>query len=227
MLEKAVFDSKLANPTTFTLQEKLDIQNSKAHYPYCALLQMLDLLSDKAANIYEWDARFTHKVSLHLPDVSRLASKLAAVHPTDISTPGDLRLKEQIEDVKKKEYDNAEEEQAFDIFNEINAYQEVSFKTAPRSVILEKFLEESHLNTAAAPDETPEKVVELGKQSLKPTDDIETETLALILEKQGKFDKAIHVYEHLCAKQPDKAAEYAARIDALKNKMEDNNNNNK
>lgn len=227
MLEKAVFDSKLANSTTFTLQEKLDIQNSKARHPYCALLQLLDLLSDKAANIYEWDARFTHKVALHLPCPAMLPARLSAVHATDISTPGDLRLKEQIEDAKKREFDSAEDEQPFDIFNEINAYQEVSLKTAPRSVILEKFLEESHLDTAPASEETAGKVAELGKQSLQPSDDIETETLALILEKQGKADKAINVYERLAAKQPNKAQEYASRIEALKKKIIEESNNKK
>ena len=224
MLEKAVFDSKLADATGFTLQEKLDIQNFKARHPYCALLQMLDLLSDKAANIYDWEPRFLHCVSLHLPAPQTLAAKLASVRPTDISTPADLQLKKQIEAAKNACCaDTEEDDDTIDILNEINAFQDISLKTAPRSVLLER-LRDNGMGTAAPTPVTPEEVTQLGKQSLQANEGIETETLALILEKQGKLEKAVSVYDHLRAKQPDKAAEYTERIATLNKKIEENTN---
>jgi tetratricopeptide (TPR) repeat protein len=221
MIEKAIFTSRIAKPTVYSLHEKLDIQNAKSRYPYCSLLQMLDLLSDKAANIYQWNERFTHRVALHMPDVARLSTYLEAVKTIDISTPDDLKLKQQIEDAKNTEFAPADPNH-FDVLDEINAYQEVSFKTAPKSVILEKYLEESNVDTSGMPEETPEKVVELGKKSIKVDDSIETETLAIILEKQKKYDKAISVYEKLITKIPEKSSTFAAQIERLKKEIENN-----
>ena len=129
-MEKSVFNAKISDPYTYTLQEKLDIQSEKTHYPYCSLLQMMDLLSDEAVNIYNWETRFAPKVSVQMLDLARLDSDLARVKRIDISTPDELKLKQQIEEAKNHEYSN-EESDAFDVMREINSYQEVSFKTAP------------------------------------------------------------------------------------------------
>lgn len=48
-----------------------------------------------------------------------------------------------------------------------------------------------------------------------------TETLAKIYEKQGNYSKAIHAYENLILKYPEKNAYFAARIKAIKN-LKDN-----
>lgn len=221
MIEKAIFNSRIATLNVYTLQEKLDIQSAKSRYPYCSLLQMLDLLSDKAANIYHWNERFSQRVALHMLDTTRLMDHLSAVKTIDISTPDDLKLKEQIENAKNREF-APNDPDSFDVLDEINAYQEVSFKTAPKSVILEKYLEESNVDTSDMPEETPEKVIELGKKSIKADDSIETETLAIILEKQKKYDKAIAVYEKLIAKIPEKSSTFAAQIKRLKQEIENN-----
>lgn len=220
MIEKAIFNSRIAKSNIFTLQDKLEIQNAKMRYPYCALLQKLDLLSDKAASIYHWEERFTRRVALYMPDPQRLLTDLRDVKEIDISTPADLRLKQEIESAKSDEYLAIKEENNFDVLNEINSYEEVSFKTAPRSVILEKFLEESKVDTSNMPDETPDKVLELGKKSIKKDESLETETLAIILEKQKKYDKAIAVYQKLLMKNPEKSSTFAARIERLKKEIE-------
>ena len=43
-----------------------------------------------------------------------------------------------------------------------------------------------------------------------------TESFAKILEKQGKIDKAVEIYEKLIAKNPEKKAYFAAKISELK-----------
>jgi len=45
-----------------------------------------------------------------------------------------------------------------------------------------------------------------------------SETFALLLEKQGKIEKAIHVYEELILKNPEKNSYFATRIQELKKK---------
>lgn len=218
-MDKELFNTKIKHSDTFTLQEKLDIQNEKTHYPYCAPLQMLDLMSDKAANIFQWEERFAARVAMYMANNKKISANLAMVQTIDIATPADLALKQQIEAAKTKEY-ASDEPTAFDIMQEINSYQEVSFKTAPKSVILSKFLEDGNFQ----PDENDvpdsRSIEELAKKSANPTHTLETETLAVVYEKQGKYDKAIEIYEKLMVRNPEKSSIFAGRIEELKNKKE-------
>lgn len=218
-MKSSLFNEKIKNHDSFTLQEKLDIQNEKIHYPYCAPLQMLDLLSDKAASIYQWEERFSTRVATYMLEPSQLTDALDRVQTIDIFTPSDLALKQQIENAKANEY-SSDEPQAFDIMQEINAYQEISFKTAPKSEILSKFLEDGNFQ----PDENSpieaETIEELAKKSASPTEMLETETLAVVFEKQGKYDRAIAIYEKLISRNPEKSSTFATRIEELKNKKE-------
>lgn len=220
-MEKSIFNSKLQNPCSFTLQEKLDIQAEKTRHPYCALLQMLDLLSDEAASIYQWKQRFAPKVSLYMTNLGKLDKALRQVETIAISTPEDLKLKEQIEETKNQEY-TVTESDSFDIIREINSFQEVSFKTAPKSEILSKFLEVGNCNLDNIPDNMPHNNIDLTKKNVELDEPVETETLAIILEKQGKFDKAIAIYEKLISKNPEKSSTFATRISDLKQKIENN-----
>ncbi len=214
-----MFNTKIKHSDTFTLQEKLDIQNEKTHYPYSAPLQMLDLMSDKAANIFQWEERFAARVAMYMADNRKMNANLALVQTIDIATPADLALKQQIEAAKSKEL-ASDEPSAFDIMQEINSYQEVSFKTAPKSVILSKFLEDGNFQ----PDENEvtdsRSIEELAKKSANPSQSLETETLAVVFEKQGKYDKAIEIYEKLMARNPEKSSIFAGRIEELKTKKE-------
>lgn len=218
-MDKELFNTKIKHSDTFTLQEKLDIQNEKTHYPYSAPLQMLDLMSDKAANIFQWEERFAARVAMYMADNRKMNANLALVQTIDIATPADLALKQQIEAAKTKEY-ASDEPTAFDIMQEINSYQEVSFKTAPKSVILSKFLEDGNFQ----PDENEvtdsRSIEELAKKSANPSQSLETETLAVVYEKQGKYDKAIEIYEKLMVRNPEKSSIFAGRIEELKNKKE-------
>lgn len=115
--------------------------------------------------------------------------------------------------------DAAEADDDFDVLQEINAYQEVSFKTAPKSVILTNFLEkDGGLNLSEGTfDSTP--VQELAKKSISLENSLESETLALILEKQGKIAQAIAMYEKLIVKYPEKSRTFAVRISTLKTQL--------
>ena len=50
------------------------------------------------------------------------------------------------------------------------------------------------------------------------TKEVVTETMAEIFEKQGKFSKAIKLYEKLSFLNPDKSTYFASKINQLKNK---------
>ena len=221
-MEKDTFYRHVNNPNKYTLSDKLDIQSEKTKYPYCSILQILDLMSDKAVNIYNWRERFLDRVSLHLLDSDILENLLADVQKTEIVTEEDRRLKQQIEKVKKKEYGEVSDEE-FDVMEAINSYQDVlSFKTAPKSVIIEKFLESEGDKTSKKSTNELLSIEELGKKSVSEKDEVVTETLAVIFEKQGKLDKAVATYEKLMLKYPEKKSIFANRIEVLKIKIENN-----
>src|SRR4051812_115904 len=46
-----------------------------------------------------------------------------------------------------------------------------------------------------------------------------TEAMALVLEKQGKVEKAVNIYQKLMLLHPEKSVFFAARIEELKNKQ--------
>ena len=219
VMDKTFISSKINRLDRFTLEEKLAIQSEKVRFPYCSLLQELDLLSDKAANIYHWNERFLPRVELSMLQPEKMVAALEKVVSIEISTPEDLRLKEQIESAKNREY-SAEEPEGFDVMQEVNSYQEVSFKTAPKSVILSKFLEVGNIKSTGMEDNDGVKGVDVSRGAEDDNTPIETETLANILGAQGKYEKAIAIYENLLAKNPEKSSTFAARIEELKTKLE-------
>ncbi|MBP5516166.1 MAG: hypothetical protein J6X86_04360 [Bacteroidales bacterium] len=220
-MEKSAFNVKLSNMTRYSMLDKSEIQQEKNRYPYCALLQVMDLLSDKATGTSQWETRFLPRTLLYLFDNKRFFEYLSQVGLAEIQTPADLKAKQEVEQAKSLEY-SANEPEAFDIMKEINAYQEVSFKTAPKSVILSKFLESGNYKPEDLGNTNDIPIEVLGKNSIRENDSLDTETLAIVLEKQGKFEKAIDVYEKLISKYPEKSSTFAIRISELKLKIENN-----
>lgn len=218
-MDKSTFNNQLANLCSYTMRDKSDIQQEKNKYPYCTLLQVMDLLSDKATGTQQWETRFLPRTSLYLFDYDMFATSLRDVRLTEIQSPADKKAKADIEQAKTQEYEAANSE-PFDIMKEINAYQEVSFKTAPKSVILSKFLETGNYKPEELGETEAVPVEDLGKKSIRVDDSLDTETLALVYEKQSKYDKAIEVYEKLISKNPEKSSTFALRISELKSKIE-------
>ncbi|MCR4816377.1 MAG: hypothetical protein K5842_04250 [Bacteroidales bacterium] len=220
-MDKSAFNIKLTNLCSYSMMDKSEIQAEKNRYPYCALLQMMDILSDKATGTMQWSERFLPKTMLYFSDFEKFNDYLERVTFTEIQTPADIKAKEQVEQAKSQEY-SANESETFDIMKEINSYQEVSFKTAPKSVILSKFLETGNYKPEELGDTEAVSVDDLGKKSVRVDESLDTETLAVVFEKQGKFDRAIAVYEKLIAKYPEKSSTFAIRISELKMKLENN-----
>ena len=201
------------------MTDKSEIQAEKNRFPFCTLLQVMDILSDKATNTSRWEERFLPKMALYLTDSHKFVSYLNNVSLTEIQTASDIKTKQQVEQAKKQEFDPADNA-SFDIMKEINAYQEVSFKTAPKSVILSKFLETGNYKPEDLGNSPSVSVEDLGKKSIQQDDSLNTETMAVVFEKQGRFDRAIAIYEKLITRFPEKSSTFAIRISELKMKLE-------
>lgn len=220
-MDKSAFNVRLSNLCSYSMMDKSDIQSEKNRFPYCSLLQVMDILSDKATGTSRWEQRFLPKALLYMHDAARLENYLSQVSLTEIQTPADLKAKEQVEQAKNQECSSAESD-SFDVLKEIHSYQEVSFKTAPKSVILSNFLESGNYKSEDLGSVNPLSVEELGKNSIHEDESLDTETLAVVYEKQGKFDRAIAIYEKLIVKYPEKNSTFAIRISELKMKQENN-----
>ncbi len=69
-------------------------------------------------------------------------------------------------------------------------------------------------------DDYPEEEAQhIAAQSVKEDAEIASETLALVLEKQEHYEKAIAMYERLLLQNPEKSSFFAAKIQNLKNKL--------
>lgn len=208
------FNTLVDNPMELTFQDKVLVQEECLKTPYCAILRMLDTLCSKACNIATDKMCNMHTTLMYLPIQNTLSGMMERVRLKATAAPViETAAARKAEPATK----TAEEG---DILKEINDYQEISFKTAPKSVILDKFLETAaYRETNAAPID-PVAVSESGKKSLQPNSALYTETMAVIMEKQGKYDKAVEVYMNLSVQNPEKSATFAARIEELKKKIE-------
>ncbi len=234
-MDKTGFAKLMERPGVLSPEEWEDLRRERERFPFSAPLQVLSLLADKAGGVALWQKQLLPVVELYMNDVDRLHELLE--HPTSSVPPSPLlRLESEPTANLQRTYNepSAPLEQPvsepaavrqpdvpedFDVLKEINAYQEVSFKTAPKSVILSEFLE----NSGGMPPEMEEydevSVQDLAKNSIRPSDLLESETLALVLERQGKLAQAVSMYEKLIVNNPEKSSTFAVRIASLKARM--------
>lgn len=199
-MDKKQFTEMVTRHDRFSPQDRGWLRAMVDKYPHSSLMATLALLAD---HVYHFDTPTERRaVVLSMCDSRQLDSMISNAA---------MRT----------------EEQNTDILNEINTFQEVSFKTAPKSVILSKFLQ-------AASDETiknnANEIVasDSGEKKNRPgAQTIGTETLAVILEKQGYFDRALEIYRNLIAKNPEKSSTFAPRIQHLESLINSQHNNQK
>ena len=226
-MDKNAFGRLMDRPGTLTPEEWDELRRERDAYPFSAPLQVLSLLADKANGAALWQQQALPRVALYMQQVDRLYEQLDALeHPTvpapkkEPATAPDVTVRPT--PVEKK--NDAATDAPFDVLQAINSYQEVSFKTAPKSVILSNFLEKD--GGIALSDNSFEEVSiqELAKKSIAVDNSLESETLAVVLQQQGKYEQALAMYEKLILNNPEKSSTFAVRISALKTLISENKN---
>lgn len=218
-MDKNSFAQMINRPGRLSPEEWDELHRERDRYPFSAPLQVLSLLADKAGGAPLWERQALPYVSLYVPDVEWLYAQLEALDRPAVVPPV-AQPTAQAEAVPARQA--GEERQlpsGFDILQEINAYQDVSFKTAPKSVILSNFLEKDGGITLDSDAYDAVSVQELAQNSIRPSDSVESETLAVILEKQGKLQQALAMYEKLMVNNPEKSSTFAVRIAELQSKL--------
>ncbi len=202
-MDKSQFVNRVSNPESFTSQDRGWLKAMLSKYPYSSVVGTLALLADHAHGFDTLEER--RAVALSLCDSSVLDTLMAGA----VTGTGDA------DDVHVTEEKHGNEELSFDVLNEINTFQEVSFKTAPKSVILSNFLPNEASEGAESKGRENEKRNYNDKKSLIADVSLGTETLAIILKKQGRYDKALAIYKNLLANNPEKSSIFAPRIEEL------------
>ncbi len=187
-MDKKQFVEMVGAPGKFTSQSRGWLHAVLAKYPYSSVINVLTLLADTA---FHFDTPAQRRAAvLSMCDGEALDALLSRVV-------------------------DATEDPSFDVFNEINTFQEVSFKTAPKSVILSNFLQSGPSEEMEKARDTQPAPLTDDKKSIRADVSLGTETLAVILEKQGKPEKALEIYKNLLAQNPEKSSNFAARIERL------------
>lgn len=212
-MDKNCFGKLLDQPASLTASEWDELRRERDNFPFCAPLQILSLLAERAGGAPLWEKLSLPRVSLYVQDVNLLYRQLDELsRPAKVAVPA-------AEPPVSVQAEPASADEDFDILQEINSYKEVSFKTAPKSVILSNFLEKDAGITLPDTTETDIPVQELAKNSVSSESVLESETLAVILEKQGKIAQSLAMYEKLLVNNPEKSSIFAVRIAELKARL--------
>lgn len=214
-MDKNSFAQILTHPERLSPEEWDELHRERDRYPFCAPLQVATLLADRAAGAPLWERQLLPVVSLYLPDVEWLYAQIEG-QPRPVSVAPGAPLAQPSSAAEAVDQPLPPD---FDILQEINAYQDVSFKTAPKSVILSNFLENDGGITLDSDNYSQVPIQELAQNSIKPPFFVESETLAVILERQGKLSQALAMYEKLMVNNPEKSSTFAVRISELKAKI--------
>lgn len=213
-MDKNTFSRLMEHPESLTPDEWVELRAERDRFPFSAPLQVLSLMADKANGTVLWEKQSLPRVMLYVQQPACLVRQLDAMSQADTHA-----CQPEMAPTRPPEPERAaapENGDSFDVLKEINAYQEVSFKTAPKSVILTNFLEnDAGMEPIGGSDEAV-SVQELAEKSILPNSSLESETLAIILEKQGKYAQALAMYEKLILNNPEKSSTFAVRISALK-----------
>ena len=197
-MDKRQFADKVSNPVEFTSQDRGWLKAMFSKYPYSSVVGTLALLADHVHGFDTPDER--RAVALLMCNPSALDAMLSGANAgTAVAA----------------EIPAEPEDKAFDVLNEINTFQEVSFKTAPKSVILSNFLPNEASERGDLEGQGNEKRNYNDKKSLTADISLGTETLAVILKNQGRYDKALAIYKNLLANNPEKSSIFAPRIQEL------------
>ena len=232
-MDKNVFGRLMDHPGRLTPEEWDELRRERDRYPFSAPLQVLSLLADKANGAALWEQQALPRVVLYMQDVDRLYEQMeasaSAAAPVAKEEAQSRPAREKVAEspVAPPTNDDVETDGPFDVLQAINSYQEVSFKTAPKSVILSNFLEKD--GGIALSDSGFEEVSiqELAKKSISVDNSLESETLAIVLERQGKYAQALAMYEKLMLNNPEKSSTFAVRIADLKKHLDELKSNNK
>ena len=231
----------LAHPEAIDGQDVIELEELVKEFPYFTAAQVLLAVGMKRvghekaqqqlqlAAAMAPDRNVLRKLCTELPDEyvesqpvenEIIPEKTILIPEIDLGgTSEDLNREVALLEEKKK---NLDELMAI-IENKIAELEEKkktpkkTEKKLSKAEIIDKFIAENP--SISRPKQEFFNPISAAQESVIDQENIVSETLATIYERQGYFEKAISIYEKLKLKYPEKSIIFAARINALKNKL--------
>ena len=230
-MDKNSLTRLIEHPETIDAHDVGNLEAVVKKYPYFTVAQVLLAVGMKRSNHEKATQQLQHAAAM-APDRNKLR-KLCTQLPDDYVEPAtilipEIDLGETQEDLNREmalleeKKKNLDEMMAI-IENKIAELERQKSKTKKtekklsKTEIIDKFIAENP--SISRPKQEFFNPISAAQESVIDQENIVSETLAMIYEKQGYFEKAISIYEKLKLKYPEKSIIFAGRINALKEKL--------
>lgn len=159
------------------------------------------------------------KLCSRLPD-EYIPEKTILIPEIDLGgTPEDLNREMALLEEKRKSLDELKaiiENKIAELEKQKKTTKKTEKKLS-KAEIIDKFIAENP--SISRPKQEFFNPISAAQESVIDQENIVSETLAMIYEKQGYYEKAISIYEKLKLKYPEKSIIFAGQIKTLKNKL--------
>ena len=189
-----------------------------SEYPYFTVGQILLAVGMKR-NGHERTTQQLRCAAAMAPDRNVLRKLCTQLPDEYVETIEDLHKEMALLEEKKKTLDELKAiiENKISELEKAKKSQKKEEKKLSKAELIDKFIAENP--SISRPKQEFFNPMTAAQESVIDQENIVSETLAMIYEKQGYFEKAISIYEKLKLKYPEKSIIFAAQINALKNKL--------
>jgi tetratricopeptide (TPR) repeat protein len=217
-LNNILFNDKADESALMQLQQE---------YPWCSLtyFKLLQSYQQDEAKFND----FAKKAALYFPDINKLKGILSSKSENiEIAEP-DIKPEANMEKTNEPEKLKEEELPIFEPLYKSDYFASQGIKVTEEPMTTDKIgkqlksftewlktMKKIPAEKLPTPDAATEKKIQSIADDSNTTEEVITEAMAEVLEKQGKTDKAIEIYQKLSLLNPSKSAYFAAQINNLK-----------
>jgi hypothetical protein len=234
----------LHEPFSLLKKDESHLKHLTEKYPWCSLSQLYLLHQFKKNHSSEFDKQ-AQKTALFFKNANWLNFQLALLAEEAKDQQQEIKINQEIspenivvEDKLEKQNNlipvtpdtNADEDIIpFEPLHTVDYFASQGIKITEEPVTNDKLgnqmksftewlksMKKIHKENLPAGDEQTDKTIQRLAEHSNEAAEVVTESMADVLIKQGKTDKAIEVYEKLSLQNPSKSAYFAAKINALK-----------
>lgn len=230
----------LEHPESIDIQDVSMLETLVKEYPYFSVTQVLLAVGmmrenhEKAQQQLQKAAAMApnrnvlRKLCTQLPDEyvpqpvenEVIPEKTILIPEIDLGgTPEDLNREMALLEEKKKSLDELKaiiENKIAELEKQKKTTKKTEKKLS-KAEIIDKFIAENP--SISRPKQEFFNPISAAQESVIDQENIVSETLAMIYEKQGYYEKAISIYEKLKLKYPEKSIIFAGQIKTLKDKL--------